>query len=86
MGRASGGRQDPQRTEKVEPFSVRFSFLLTSTLPLFLFFSPIHHSILDQPIMFAARQSFNLFQKRAFSASASQVCPNSPFLFFPSNS
>lgn len=24
--------------------------------------------------MFAARSTFNLFQKRAFSASASQVC------------
>jgi malate dehydrogenase len=33
--------------------------------------------------MFAARQSFNLFQKRAFSASASQVPFPAPSPYWP---
>lgn len=52
------------------------SFLL---LPLFFLSSLLQTSILIHIppytfTMFAARQTLNLFQKRAFSASASQVC------------
>lgn len=36
---------------------------------------PIDYLSTSVCTMFAARQSFNLFQKRAFSASASQVLP-----------
>lgn len=73
-------RDDGTPKRKWNPF-IRFQlfsliFLTTSdsSLPSSLFFPSHSSSPHTDIIMFAARQSFNLFQKRAFSASASQVC------------
>lgn len=56
--------------------SLSSSFLLLPLHPILSILLILHSTLSYTPIlliMFAARQSLNLFQKRAFSASASQV-------------
>jgi hypothetical protein len=70
MGRDIGRAEAAVENLSPRPNLLPFSLLPFFPLPFLLFSIHVCERISK---MFAARRSFNLFQKRAFSASASQV-------------